>query len=253
MQDELMERTKRNPSFSAKAFAKQLGVEPSSFYQILSGKRALTDKMCRRLADKLSISPAETLSLLKGERREGHNNKFSKYTQLRSDQFHVIADWYHYAILELTHLSHFKGDVQWISKVLGVPALEIKFAVERLQRLGLLEITQDAQWIDRLGDAANSGVQATAPAMRKLQKDILLKAIDALENTPFDERVQLSLTLPTSKTAAKAAKDQIIAFLEELDATLRKNNPPEEIYNVSFSLYPVSDSTTSRSNTCIKN
>ena len=52
--------------------------------------------------------------------------------------FKIIGDWYHCAILELTYLSDFKAEPNWIAKKLGIGYLEAKLALERLISLGLL-------------------------------------------------------------------------------------------------------------------
>lgn len=240
LQEELVLRTAKNPNFSARAFAKQLEVEPSSLTQIINGKRPLTDKMCRRLGKKLEMSPDEMLSLM-GTQKETKEESFSKFTNLSVDHFKVIADWYHYAILELTALKHFQADPKWIAKALGISIHETKAAIERLLRLEYLEITPEGKWLDTLGDANNLGNEFTAPAMRKMQKQVLNKAIQALDNTPYEERVQTSMTLPVSKKKMKEAKKRILDFIEDLDHFLKTGEDCDEIYNMSFSLYPISE------------
>lgn len=247
LQEELVNRSKRNPSFSARSFAKQLGIESSSLSQILNGKRPLTDKMCKRLGKQLAMSPDEVFNLMGVRGEDRKQQSFSSYTYLSVDNFKVIADWYHYAILELTYLPHFQGDTLWISKALGVGIFEIRAAVERLQRLEFLQITENGKWIDKLGDANNLGNEFTAPAMRKLQEQTLRKALEALESVSYEKRVQTSLTLPVPEKKIKAAKRKILNFIEEMDAFLREGDEPDEIYNMSFSLYPISESKRSQS------
>lgn len=60
------------------------------------------------------------------------------YLQVSIDTCSVISDWYHYAILELTYVSGFKANPNWIVKKLSITVEESKSAVERLKRLGLL-------------------------------------------------------------------------------------------------------------------
>ena len=241
LQEELVSRTAKNPQFSARAFAKQLGVEPSSFIQIINCKRSLTDKMCRRLADKLEMSPDEMFSLMDVKTNREKNETFSSFSNVSVDMFKVIADWYHYAILELVSLKHFQGSPKWIAKVLGITIHEARAAIERLQRLEFLEISPEGVWKDTLGDANNFGNEFTAPAMRKLQKQVLEKAIHALENTEYEERIQTSMTLPVSKKKVNLAKAKVLNFIDELDTFLKTGEECDEIYNMSFSLYPISN------------
>ena len=62
-----------------------------------------------------------------------------KHQQLSTDSFYVIADWYHYAILNIIRLDNFKSDPKWIAKCLGLSVVEVRGALERLERVGLIK------------------------------------------------------------------------------------------------------------------
>ena len=59
--------------------------------------------------------------------------------QISQDIYEVSSVWYYHAILELTHLDNFIGDMDWIAKQLSISVSEIKMAVETLCRLDLLK------------------------------------------------------------------------------------------------------------------
>jgi hypothetical protein len=90
LQEEFLKRTKKNPSFSIRAFAGQLEVEPSSLAQILSGKRKLTDKMCERLGSKLGVGPVKIRA---AKRPPIKQDNFEDFNNLQEDAFKVISDW----------------------------------------------------------------------------------------------------------------------------------------------------------------
>lgn len=242
LQDELLRRAKKNPRFSIRAFARQLAVEPSSLAQILSGKRPLTERMCARIADKLSLRPSRVRSLLKGAVRPAA--QFTTFHELSEDAFQVIADWHYYAILELTRVRDFKPSIPWIARVLGLPAAVIVSSIERLKKLGYLRVdAATGQWVDHLGSAVNHGNQNTAPAFREHQRQILAKAQEALDNIPYEERVQSSMTLVGSRDRVAEAKRRILTFIEELDEFMKSTDAPEEVYSLSVSLFPLSQVT----------
>lgn len=242
LQDELLRRAKKNPRFSIRAFARQLGVEPSSLAQILSGKRPLTEKMCARLADRLSLRPSRVRSLLKAPARAGA--QFSSFQSLGEDAFQVIADWHYYAILELTRVRDFKPSTAWIARVLGLTPSVVVASVERLKKLGYLRVDPaTGRWSDALGSAVNAGYQNTAPAFREHQRQILSKAAEALDNIPYEERVQSSMTLVGSRDRVAEAKRRILNFIEELDEFMKSTDTPEEVYSLSVSLFPLSQVT----------
>ena len=239
LQNELIKRTKKNPLFSLRAFAKQLKIEPSTLSQILSGKRKLTDQMCERLGSQLGYGPLKIHTLIK--KKEPNSSPFKKLHKLNEDAFKVISDWHYYAILELTHCQDFQGKTQWIAKALGLSFAEALDAIERLKRLNYLEITPEGKWIDRLGDSINLGNEFKAPAFTEHQRQVLNKAVEALSKTPYEERIQSSLTMAISKEKAKEAKQMVLQFLDELNEFLKSDSKKEEVYKVSFSLFPVSN------------
>ena len=241
LQNELLARLKNNPMFSLRAFSKVLGLESSSLSQILRGKRTLTDKMCLRIGEKLAISPAD-IHYLMGKSERPEEKSFIGFIEIETEKFKVITDWYHYAILELIHLPHFQGEAGWISKVLDLSIHQTNDALRRLMRLGFLEITNDGKWRDKLGDANNAGNEFTHTAFRNLQKQILSKGIEALDKIPYDERIQTSMTLPVSQQKLTEAKKKILSFIDELNEFLREDEQRDEVYHMSFSLYPVSQS-----------
>ncbi len=238
LQDELLKRAKKNARFSIRAFARQLELEPSSLAQILNGKRKLTFKMCERLSLKLGISPSKLVALMKAEApRVTHFDRFNK---INEDAFRTIADWHNFAILELTRTDGFKGNINWIARVLGITTAEAHTAVERLKRLNYLSVDTEGRWKDSLSSAVNSGNEYSTPAFREHQKQILTKAVEALENVPYDERVQSSMMLVGSRERVTEAKRRILNFIEELDEYMKNGDTHDEVYSISVSLFPLS-------------
>ena len=62
---------------------------------------------------------------------------------LEVERFKFIAEWYHGAIGSITALESFRPEYPWIAKQLGIRSREVRLAVSRLQRLGLLEISRE--------------------------------------------------------------------------------------------------------------
>jgi plasmid maintenance system antidote protein VapI/DNA-binding Lrp family transcriptional regulator len=238
LQSVFVKKTKQNPLFSIRSFAHQLQIEPSSLAQILSGKRKLTDKMCKRIGTKLGFSPLKMRVLMKEV--EPRNDSFEDFNKLGEDAFKVISDWHYYSILELTYCDEFRGSIQWISRVLGLSFAETLDAVERLKRLNYLEITADGKWVDRLGDSNNLGNEFKAPAFTEHQRQVLHKALKALDETSYEKRVQSSMTVAVSQEKVAEAKSRILNFIEELDAFLKSGQTKDEVYTISFSLFPMS-------------
>ena len=237
LRQDMLDRTKRNPSYSMRAFARTLDLDAATLSQLLSGKRALTDKMCLRLSGRLNLSPEETQTLMKDE----------SYQLVKNDQFEVISDWFHFAILELTYLPHFKPSVKWIAKVLGITQHETKDAVERLFRLGLLK-KSNATWVDTMGDGGNLGNSVPGIAYTNYQRQLLKKANLAMDQFPYDQRVQTSSTFPVSKTLIPKLKDYFLKCIKETKKQAAEAGDYDEVYQLTLSLFPVSETTRGKTN-----
>lgn len=243
LQEELSERSEKNPAYSIRSFAKSLDLEPSSLAQILAGKRPLTDKMCSRIGTKLGLSPLKVRALMNAKALKADDN-FSKFNKLSDDAFRVIADWHYYAILELIQVDGFKPDVKWIAHTLDLPFSKVLQAVDRLKRLNYLEITDRGKWIDHLGDTNNLGNDFKTQAFTEHQRQILAKAVEALTKTDYEERVQSSMTLVSSRERIKLAKPLILNFIEELDAFLKAGRDKKDVVAISVSLFPLTENKT---------
>jgi len=237
IKNEFLKRKKKNPNYSLRSFAKFLKVEHSSLAQIISDKRPLSDKMCQRIGHALGYSSIKMRTLMKTDLE---SKSFYRYKKLEDDTFKVIADWYYYAILELTYCDNFKPSVRWISKVLGLPIAKISEAVEILKLLKFLEVTPDGQWIDRMGDAHTMGNEIQAPSFDEHQKQVLEQAIEAMKKNQHGLRLQSSMTLAVAKEKIPEAKKMMLNFLYELSDYLKSSPSKDEVYNIVFSLYPLS-------------
>lgn len=243
LQKELLKRCKANPKYSLRAFARLLNAEPSFVSKLLNRKRSITPALVRRFGKQLGFGPSETARYLEGlsEKQPVKSVGTSKtdYRNLSLDHFEMIADWQHYAILELVSVNGFQASFRWIATRLGITVSEARAAVERLERLEFLEITEDGRWINCSGSNTTVGNEFTAVAFRKLQKQILEMAIDALEDTPIEKRSQTSMTMAIDSSKIKEAKKRIDVFRRDLTTYLQSGSKRDGVYQLSVSLYPL--------------
>jgi len=233
----LVERCRKNPSYSLRAFARSLEIEPSALSKILKGHRKISKSMCQRLCERLGILATDFIE-------DGHKTgelNVQSYHAVDIDVFHLIADWYHYAILQLVHVKDFKADTKWVARTLDITVSEANIAIERLFRLQLLKKTADGRWLDS-GSLTTLGHKFSVGSFRQLQRQILEKAIDALESVPMDERDQTSMTVAVDSQRLPEARERIKKFRRSLDKFLQGGTNSDRVYHLSISLYPVSHS-----------
>ena len=236
LQEELVERLKSNPRYSLRAFARALKVDPSLLSKILRGKRRISRSLLPQLVQKLDLSPTEAERYLAAAGRT--DTPAPSYKQITLDHFHLISDWYHYAIFELVTVKGFQQDFRWIARALGITVPEAQAAVERLFRLGLLK-DADGGWVQSEDNITTIGNEFTATALRRMQKQILEMGVLALENTPVEERDQTAITMAVDSRLLPDAKKRIKKFRRELCDLMQKDRDRDSVYHLAVSLYPV--------------
>src|SRR5262245_57459511 len=106
LQNELIRRCKKNPGYSLRAFAKGLEMDFSTLSKLLKGQRPIGKLVIKRLSSKLGLDPKVTGQFLSNQNSDVQ--VAGDYQQISLDSFNIIADWYHYAILELMRLDKFE-------------------------------------------------------------------------------------------------------------------------------------------------
>lgn len=239
LQQELMNRCAKNPQYSLRSFAKALGIQAPTLSHMMRGTRKISPMMIKRLSLALGLGPEETLAMISNK-----DGVPESLMQLTVDNFNLISEWYHFAILELVNSENFQADHKWIARVLGITTSEVNIAVERLIRLGLVEVDEDGQWILQSVNNTTVGHEFTTVAHKKLQKQFLQKATEAIDLIPIELRDQTGMTFSMCIEDMEEVKNRIKAFRRELTNFIeRKPVPKDEVYQLSISFFPLSQKT----------
>jgi uncharacterized protein (TIGR02147 family) len=245
LQAELGRRCARNPQYSLRAFAKFLAVDHATLSQLLRGKRALTARSILKLGTRLGLDRPAI------DRYATHQASLAEYAedeaalhevqQLASDTAAVIADWYHFAILELTRLRDFKTDSRWIARVLGITADEVNIALTRLTRLGLLEMVSRDRWIDRAADLTASLAGFNRAAVQRLAaqvRQLLMRALGSVQ-PGCCEHSTTALALSTARVPA--VLERIARFRRELMTLLEQDPARDDVYQLEINFFPITN------------
>jgi len=206
----------------------------------MSGKRRLTKALAEKIADRLMLVPAERsqfFAALDGKKRQGASSVSDRAFQLvEADEFHVIADWYHFAILSLAETSGFTDDPAKIAGQLNISSVEARAALERLRRLGLL--VGDGDQVRPAQPAARTGSGIPSSAIRRFHVQHLKIAEQRLAEVSVAERDYTGITMAIDPRHLPAAKDLIKRFRREL-AELVESDQRTDVYHLAIQLYPL--------------
>lgn len=175
LQAELARRCATNEQYSLRAFARSLGVDHSSLSQMLRGKRRITAPMIADLCERLGVDVGRTerfMAAASVNTREIPSAAYDAIIQLARDAAELLSECSGHAILELLRLREFRPDSRWIGEMLGISADEVNIALQRLLRLGLLEMTDAAHWRELSRDGVDENASRPLATMMRLLEQV---------------------------------------------------------------------------------
>lgn len=227
LQNELTRRCRLNARYSLRSFARTLAMDASSVSQILGGKRRASAQMMERICAKIGWP----------EKSEASSSREGNYFLLSQDCFAAIADWYHYAILDLTLLKSFKKDPTWIARRLGITQTEAKMALARLLRLKMLE-EKNGRLHKTQKHFVNYVPGQSSASHKEYQRQILRKALEAIDNCNAEEKDITAITIAADSRKFEEAKMRIKRFRRELCAFLESGDG-DSIHVLAVQFFPL--------------
>jgi uncharacterized protein (TIGR02147 family) len=254
LRHELESRCERNPRYSLRSFARDLGVTSSRLSEVLRGRYGLSRDSATQMAKRLGWSNQEidhfgdlvdlqhARSRQKKLAAQGRLSAYNpQYRLLTADSFRVIADWYHYAILELTTLVGFKSDTKWIARRLGISLHLARGAIARLKRLGLL-VDEKGNFRAAEGFTASpSGVPSDA--LKKFHRQLLEKAVSALYLQSVEERDFAHMVLAIDRARLPEAKEELKRFRRHFDAKFGASPSRNDVYCLGLTFFSLQEKT----------
>jgi uncharacterized protein (TIGR02147 family) len=233
---------RRNPRFSLRAFAKQLGMDHSTLSQVLKSQRRLSARTLSAVGKRLGLAE-ETVRAYSKNARKSHASadppKRPRSYHFDLDTFQFLSVWYHYAILELIAVDGFKTDSRWIAKALGIGVDDVNIAIQRLLRLGLLEMQARDRWIDKSGDAEFHSAALSEAACNQMSQDLHELAISAIQTVPSQHRVHRQLVVAIASAKIPRLKMLADEFLSEVRELVAEGGTKDDVYQLEISFFPI--------------
>lgn len=252
LRDSLKERRLRNSAYSLRAFAKDLDLRSSHLSEILSGKKGLSLQKGIHVSARLGLQSheavrfAELLQIdsLPDDQKKDHVRRLTQpttngeYRELAQDAFKAIADWYHYAILEMTVVEGFRNDSQWIARRLGITVDEVHRAVERLVRLKLLA-QKNGKWM-KTEKGLTTTNNISSEAIKQFNRQIIKKAYHSV-SLPVQMRDLSTMTMAIDPARIDEARVLIKEFRRKLCDMFESGNQ-QKLYCLAVQLFPLEKS-----------
>jgi uncharacterized protein (TIGR02147 family) len=254
LRDELSLRQRKNPQYSLRAFARNLGLQPAVLSDILNDKRKLPAKSAKAVCEKLLLSPVETARFVNSVKpstvasgKTVSSDLDFKLIEANEAGFKVIAEWEHYAILDLIKIRGFKSDTEWMARRLGSTKLRMATVVSNLNSAGLISIDKKGN-IKALQDSVTTTTDVASTALKISHKEALELGIKKLEEVALHERDFSSITLALDLTKMSDLKKEIREFRHHLLKKYGGTEKANSVYQMCVQLYPLTDTSTLKTN-----
>lgn len=244
LKDCLSLRQRTNPNYSLRAFARDLGVDSSTLSQIINGKRSIPAKNSRDLATKLNLSPKESTLFIESTNRSStsiDNIKISPLDQrfmLDESYFKVIAEWEHYALLDLFDLTDFEPTTSYIMQKLDLTENRTEVVLNNLLTCGLLIRDEKGQLKKAYPDIRTTE-DAKGEALNQAHLEELDLAKQKLHSIQKELRDYSSSTFAIDMNKMTEAKTIIREFRQKMTALL-KNGEKTQVYMLAIQFFPLS-------------
>lgn len=237
------EGKQKNIRWSQRAFAQRLGLSSGALSEILQGKRLLSSQLKRKISSHLQLSPLEEVDFFEDELPNHLKQQRLEYYKISDDQFRMISDWWHYAILNLVNTRNFTPSIPWIAQRLGLDELRVKEAWSRLFELGHLKkvgkkVIRTFARLETSDHLFNLSIQKS-----HLQDLELIEK--SLRHVPVDLRDHTSMTVTLNKKNLKKAKELIRIFQDQFSKEI-ETLPGDEVYKLSVAFYPLTQNATNK-------
>lgn len=252
LRDAFERRCLKNPHYSMRAFARDLGVPSANLSNAMNGKRGFSAETLEKMAKKLSLNLEEkkffkwlcekdfSRSKKVKEDAEVKVHETLMYeSHMTSEKAALVSDWYHLAILALSETKDFQSKPDWIAERLGLHVTVVEQALARLVEANALKI-QGKKFVST-GNFFVDPKGIPSRSVREFHSQILKKAEDALEMQNLETREFASVLMCLDKSKMSAAKEKMRQFREEFvrefSATHETSAKEQEVYTVALQLF----------------
>jgi transcriptional regulator with XRE-family HTH domain len=234
LKNELLNRCRRNPKYSLRAFSKALNMDPSLLSKVISGKRPVSLSMAKKASSYIDLQELD----LDSASADQNNN----YRDLNSNLIDLLSNWYFLPILELLQIEDFNFSDKSVARALSISVIEAKLAIDKLNQINLIAYDKkDQKWKCNTEGLSTRKMAPTSLTLANYQKHILQQAIYAIDNYDVSIRNQSTITVAIDTALIPEAKEKIKKFQRSLAQFLQKNNKNNEVYQLSLSLFPISN------------
>lgn len=257
LKEKLEEKQLQNKSYSLRAFALKMGISPGGLVQILSGKKKLSLERAYELSAALKLPKEEKKLFLlavefeqskTGERKAEifeqikklSSRKTASFFDLTVDQFKLISEWYGLAILECVSSYGRAFDAKDIAKHFGISNNEASLALERLQRLELIELKDDGSW-QRIKERVLITSHVPSEAIRSYYRSVAQKSLESYGSQTPQEKISAAETFTFDPDQLEEVRRLTDEYLDKIVELSRQSKTKSTTYQALLNIFRLNE------------
>lgn len=254
LRKKLLELQSKNGSYSVRAFAKKLNLHPSAANEILKGERKVSKKIAEKIALRLQLDPTERNDLLslfpekfvRGKTVDNAENSLN-VLKLSSEQFALISEWIHFALLSFMKTKSFKEDYGYLANKFSVSENTIKKAIERMISINIIKRDQNGK-LKRVSSKINTTDDIKDMSLQKAHMADMELAKEKIQDLDIDQRDFSFLIFNGNPKYLPKAKEILRKTQDDLEE-LMDHGDEKEVYKICTYLFPLTTVTKIENNT----
>lgn len=248
---------KASGGLSLRAFSREVGLTSSNYLKlVMDGDRNLTPSLAEKFGRACGLSGASLRYFRElvdygqaktSSERERARRRLMAFHRFRTafplDAAHEAyhSEWYIPAIRELAGIPGFRRDPKWIASML-LPRITVRQAEQSLKvlcELGLLVEDQDGS-LKQSHALLETPERPLGPQVANFHRTMMLRASEAIDLIPRDQREIASLTLSLSASQISALKKKLTRLRAELLRLGLTAHEGARVVQVNFQMFPLS-------------
>lgn len=250
LKDNFLRRNNANPRYSLRAFARDLEMEAAQLSRIFKGTQNLSSGKARAIAGRLFeselereyfVSLVEMVTAKKQKAKDEAQDRVrrlgaSRAPNVSAEALPHLSSWVHIAILDLLAIHPLTPRQDGvIAKLLGISALEVRIALESLQKSGFLRVKRGR--LEKAEPSLRTSSGTPSATIRNLHKQFIQKAAEAVDNQSVEERHFVGKTFAIAKgdlPKIRALVDELSRKVSEVVAQSKSKN---ELYQMNVQCF----------------
>ena len=244
---ELNQRKAVNPSYSMRAYARDLGVSSASLSQILSFKRNLSFDTANKILEKANLEKTVVEQLKTELVRLKEQNKLNRkatflepiqnLNSLAPEDEYIVKNWWAFAILSLSTTKSFIGTKEFISQRLSLEEETVEECLEILYRSSYLNKNYRGEYVFA-GKSFTTGTDVPNEFLKQQHRDLLKIAAKRQKELSIEERDFSFICMNGNKKDLPRMKEWIKRFRRDfMNEFESKEN--EDVFRLCLQLFPI--------------